>query len=85
MADERDAAAASGGSLVFAVNGERFELSTVDPSTTLLHFLRSQTRFESVKLSCGEGGCGACVVLLSKYDPVVDEVKDFTASSCLTL
>ncbi|RXH83269.1 hypothetical protein DVH24_005522 [Malus domestica] len=31
------------------------------------------------------GGCGACVVLLSKYDPVVDEVKDFTASSCLTL
>ncbi|KAM1757759.1 hypothetical protein ACFX11_006971 [Malus domestica] len=85
MADERDAAAGSGGSLVFAVNGERFELPTVDPSTTLLAFLRSQTRFKSVKLSCGEGGCGACVVLLSKYDPVVDEVKDFTASSCLTL
>ena len=42
-------------SLVFAVNGERFELSKVDPSTTLLEFLRSQTRFKSVKLSCGEG------------------------------
>lgn len=71
--------------LVFAVNGERFELSTVDPSTTLLEFLRSRTRFKSVKLSCGEGGCGACVVLLSKYDPVLDQVEDFTASSCLTL
>ncbi|KAI3770636.1 hypothetical protein L6452_01777 [Arctium lappa] len=41
--------------LVFAVNGERFELSTVDPSTTLLQFLRSQTRFKSVELGCGEG------------------------------
>lgn len=41
--------------LVFAVNGERFELSDVDPSTTLLEFLRSQTRFKGAKLSCGEG------------------------------
>ncbi|XVF05023.1 hypothetical protein REPUB_Repub05bG0135500 [Reevesia pubescens] len=72
-------------SLVFAVNGERFELSVIDPSTTLLEFLRSQTSFKGVKLGCGEGGCGACVVLLSKYDPVLDKVEDFTVSSCLTL
>ena len=31
------------------------------------------------------GGCGACIVLLSKYDPVRDQVEDFTVSSCLTL
>ncbi|XVF47060.1 hypothetical protein PTKIN_Ptkin03bG0078700 [Pterospermum kingtungense] len=74
-----------GPQLVFAVNGQRFELSNVDPSTTLLQFLRSQTPFKSVKLSCGEGGCGACVVLLSKYDSVLDQVEDFTVSSCLTL
>ncbi|KAM6595876.1 indole-3-acetaldehyde oxidase-like [Cannabis sativa] len=73
------------GSLVFAINGQRFELPTLDPSTTLLHFLRTQTRFKSVKLGCGEGGCGACTVLLSKYDPVNDTVEDMTASSCLTL
>ncbi|XVF47064.1 hypothetical protein PTKIN_Ptkin03bG0079000 [Pterospermum kingtungense] len=71
--------------LVFAVNGKRFELSEVDPSTTLLEFLRSQTPFKSAKLSCGEGGCGACVVLLSKYEQVLDQVEDFTVSSCLTL
>uniref|UniRef100_A0A2N9ECF9 indole-3-acetaldehyde oxidase n=1 Tax=Fagus sylvatica TaxID=28930 RepID=A0A2N9ECF9_FAGSY len=81
MAVERE----SKNNLVFSVNGERFELSTVDPSTTLLEFLRTRTRFKGVKLSCGEGGCGACVVLLSKYDPVLDQVEDFTASSCLTL
>ncbi|XP_038692743.1 indole-3-acetaldehyde oxidase-like isoform X2 [Tripterygium wilfordii] len=73
------------GSLVFAVNGERFELSSVDPSTTLIEFLRYQTRFKSVKLGCGEGGCGACVVLLSKYDPILEQVDDFTVTSCLTL
>ncbi|KAB2021265.1 hypothetical protein ES319_D07G127300v1 [Gossypium barbadense] len=72
-------------SLVFAVNGERFELFQVDPSTTLLEFLRCQTSFKSPKLGCGEGGCGACVVLLSKYDPFLDKVEDFTVSSCLTL
>lgn len=45
------------GKLVFAVNGERFELDTasIDPSTTLLEFLRTQTRFKGTKLGCGEG------------------------------
>ncbi|KAJ8760383.1 hypothetical protein K2173_015050 [Erythroxylum novogranatense] len=71
--------------LVFAVNGERFELSSIHPSTTLLEFLRSHTRFKSVKLSCGEGGCGACVVLLSKYDHALGHVENYTISSCLTL
>ncbi|XP_042463038.1 indole-3-acetaldehyde oxidase-like [Zingiber officinale] len=73
------------GRLVFAVNRERFELAKVDPSTTLLEFLRTRTRFTGSKLGCGEGGCGACVVLLSKYDPVSDQVKEFSVSSCLTL
>ncbi|KAH9659307.1 Indole-3-acetaldehyde oxidase [Citrus sinensis] len=70
-------------SVVFAVNGEKFEVSGVDPSTTLLEFLRYHTRFKSVKLGCG--GCGACVVLLSKYNPELDQVEDFAVSSCLTL
>ncbi|XP_049379003.1 abscisic-aldehyde oxidase-like [Solanum stenotomum] len=73
------------GNLVFAVNGERFELPSVDPSTTLLEFLRSETCFKSPKLGCGEGGCGACVVLISKYDPKFKKVEDFSVSSCLTL
>uniref|UniRef100_A0A161ZQ71 indole-3-acetaldehyde oxidase n=1 Tax=Daucus carota subsp. sativus TaxID=79200 RepID=A0A161ZQ71_DAUCS len=70
--------------VVFAVNGKRYEVS-VHPSTTLLDFLRSSTPFKGVKLSCGEGGCGACVVLLSNYDPLLKKVKSYTVSSCLTL
>ncbi|CAA7388130.1 unnamed protein product [Spirodela intermedia] len=72
-------------SLVFAINGERFELASVDPTTTLLEFLRTRTSYKGAKLGCGDGGCGACVVLLSKYDPVSGEIEDLSVSSCLTL
>uniref|UniRef100_A0ACD5U9F2 Uncharacterized protein n=1 Tax=Avena sativa TaxID=4498 RepID=A0ACD5U9F2_AVESA len=72
--------------VVFAVNGERFELRDGDdPGATLLEFLRSRARFTGPKLGCGEGGCGACVVLLSTYDAAADEVSHAAAPSCLTL
>ncbi|CAN6203596.1 unnamed protein product [Urochloa humidicola] len=73
--------------LVFALNGRRYEVAAadVDPSTRLLEFIRTRTPFKGTKLGCGEGGCGACVVLIAKYDPKTDEVTEFTASSCLTL
>ncbi|KAJ4962508.1 hypothetical protein NE237_022447 [Protea cynaroides] len=32
-----------------------------------------------------EGGYGACVVLQSKYNPVLEQVEEFTVSSCQTL
>ncbi|KAL6893923.1 hypothetical protein ACP4OV_008021 [Aristida adscensionis] len=78
-------APAPAGPVVVAVNGKRYEAAGVDPSMTLLEFLRTQTPVRGPKLGCGEGGCGACVVLVSKYDPVTDEVTEFSASSCLTL
>ncbi|KAJ0260205.1 Abscisic-aldehyde oxidase [Hirschfeldia incana] len=74
-----------GKDLEFAVNGERFKVKSVDPSTTLLEFLRLNTPFKSVKLACGEGGCGACLVILSKYDPDSEQVKEHSINSCLTL
>ncbi|KAF0908662.1 hypothetical protein E2562_027223 [Oryza meyeriana var. granulata] len=70
--------------VVFALNGERQEVA-VDPSTTLLEFIRTRTPFKGPKLGCGEGGCGACVILVAKYNPKTDEVTEFNASSCLTL
>ncbi|EAZ28862.1 hypothetical protein OsJ_12899 [Oryza sativa Japonica Group] len=78
-------AAAAARAVVVAVNGERYEAVGVDPSTTLLEFLRTRTPVRGPKLGCGEGGCGACVVVVSKYDAVADEVTEFSASSCLTL
>ncbi|GJN23072.1 hypothetical protein PR202_gb10689 [Eleusine coracana subsp. coracana] len=77
--------AVAAATVVLAVNGQRYEAAGVDPSTTLLEFLRTQTPIRGPKLGCGEGGCGACVVLIAEYDPATDEVNEFSASSCLTL
>ncbi|KAL5196931.1 hypothetical protein ABZP36_000443 [Zizania latifolia] len=43
--------------VVFALNGERYEVAAadVDPSTTLLEFIRTRTPFKGPKLGCGEG------------------------------
>ncbi|KAG0608809.1 hypothetical protein M758_8G134400 [Ceratodon purpureus] len=71
--------------LVFALNGERVELRDVDPATTVLHYIRSATRFKGPKRSCGEGGCGACLVILAKYDPETREVKESSVNACLVL
>ena len=46
-----------------AVNGERHEVA-VDAHRTLLDFLREDLRLTGTKQGCGEGDCGACVVLL---------------------
>ncbi|CAA6653769.1 unnamed protein product [Spirodela intermedia] len=92
-------------SLVFAINGERFELASVDPATTLLSSCgpRRPTRGPSSAAEMFSGfpssivilqsagflpfsrGCGACVVLLSKYEPLSGEIEDLSVSSCLTL
>ncbi|KAK3126803.1 hypothetical protein QOZ80_7AG0563060 [Eleusine coracana subsp. coracana] len=73
--------------LVLALNGKRYEVASdnLDPSMTLLEFIRTRTPFRGPKLGCGEGGCGACVVLVAKYNPTADEVTQFSANSCLTL
>ncbi|KAL2608710.1 hypothetical protein R1flu_027283 [Riccia fluitans] len=69
--------------LVFALNGERVELKDVDPQTSLLNYIRDETDYKGTKRGCGEGGCGSCVVMLSKYDPESKEVEEFTINSCL--
>uniref|UniRef100_A0A2K5J9B5 Xanthine dehydrogenase/oxidase n=1 Tax=Colobus angolensis palliatus TaxID=336983 RepID=A0A2K5J9B5_COLAP len=35
------------------------------------------------KLGCGEGGCGACTVMLSKYDRLQNKIVHFSANACL--
>ncbi|GLJ32809.1 hypothetical protein SUGI_0660680 [Cryptomeria japonica] len=73
--------------LVFVLNGQRTEvdLSQIHPETTLLSYLRYHTQYKGAKLGCGEGGCGACVVHLSKYNTDTKETEEFSISSCLTL
>ena len=53
--EDNSSSSSSSSNLVFAINNKRFEIRHVDPSITLLQFLRCHTSFKSAKLSCGEG------------------------------
>lgn len=49
--------------LTVRVNGARHEVA-VEPHRTLLDLLREDLGLTGTKQGCGEGDCGACVVLL---------------------
>lgn len=67
------------------VNGRKIVLNekTIDPRYTLLQFLR-KSGLTGAKLGCGEGGCGACTVMLSSYDAENGRPVHYSANACLT-
>ncbi|XP_006812474.1 xanthine dehydrogenase/oxidase-like [Saccoglossus kowalevskii] len=69
---------------VIYVNGKKFTDSHVEPETTLLNYIRKKLRLTGSKLSCGEGGCGACTVMLSKYDHVDKKISHYAINACYT-
>ncbi|NP_001041597.1 aldehyde oxidase 2 [Canis lupus familiaris] len=69
--------------LVFFVSGRKVIERNVDPEVTLLTFLRKNLRLTGTKYACGRGGCGACTVMVSKYDPVLAKIRHFSVTACL--
>jgi xanthine dehydrogenase iron-sulfur cluster and FAD-binding subunit A len=55
-----------------------------DPSVTVVSFLRSRG-LTGTKLSCGEGSCGACTVLLARLTGADrDTLEEITINACTT-
>lgn len=71
--------------LIFFINGRKIVLhqTQIKPSMTLLQYVRS-IGLTGTKLGCGEGGCGACAVMLSKYDCMANKVVHYSVNACLT-
>ena len=53
------------------MTGVKVEEAAARPEMTLLSYLRSTLGLCGTKLGCGEGGCGACTVMLSQYRVVL--------------
>ncbi|CAG0917879.1 unnamed protein product [Notodromas monacha] len=79
--------------LVFFVNGVKVSDADVEPEMTLLEYLRTKcillqtiTRhmfLTGTKLGCGEGGCGACTVMVSRFNPHTQKHSHLAVNACL--
>lgn len=64
--------------LSFLLNGELHEIDNPDPSLLLSDYLRD-SGLTGTKVGCGQGGCGACTVMLSRRGPEGDEHRPINA------
>lgn len=84
--DEEMKTSSSGTTISFFVNNKEITISTdsLDPELSLAEYLRYTLKLTGTKIGCGEGGCGACTVLIARPDPKDGSKTIQTlANSCL--
>mmetsp|Transcript_70086 Transcript_70086/g.146571 ORF Transcript_70086/g.146571 Transcript_70086/m.146571 type:complete len:1344 (-) Transcript_70086:302-4333(-) len=54
--------------LNITLNGEAIQIPRPDPRMTLLEYIRDVAKLTGTKRSCLQGGCGACLVVVQRYD-----------------
>lgn len=69
----------------FYINGRKTVLSNPNPHWTLLDYIRAQPNLKGTKLGCGEGGCGACTVVLQVAEKRSEKkrIKHLAVNACL--
>jgi xanthine dehydrogenase small subunit len=73
----------TGGKIRFVLDGEIVELDNVDPTRTVLQFLREDLRRTGTKEGCAEGDCGACTVVLAELDGGGNGLSLRAVNSCI--
>ena len=54
------------GSVKFLLNDKLIVINIPDPNQTLLNYIRTELKKTGTKEGCGEGGCGACTIVIGE-------------------
>jgi xanthine dehydrogenase small subunit len=65
----------------FLVNGKVVTVAGVEPTRTVLNFLREDLRCTGTKEGCAEGDCGACTVVVGELN--ADELEMKPVNACI--
>jgi xanthine dehydrogenase small subunit len=70
-------------SIRFVLDDEVIELQDVDPTRTVLQFLREDLKRPGTKEGCAEGDCGACTVVIAELDHRGEDLTVRAINSCI--
>lgn len=73
------------GTISFVLDGQVVELEEVDPTRTVLQYLREDLRRTGTKEGCAEGDCGACTVVIAELDRDGAALRLHAVNSCIQL
>lgn len=65
------------------LDGEVIEIDGVDPTRTVLQYLREDLKRCGTKEGCAEGDCGACTVVLAETDNAGNQLRQRAINSCI--
>lgn len=68
--------------LQFVLDGEIIRESAIDPTRTLLRYLREDLHRTGTKEGCAEGDCGACTVVVAEVD-AAGRLRARAVNSCI--